>query len=354
MEMRLAGYVTAGVFAIGLFFLIITQMSGAFVSDCPFQSPLSDMVKWSTDTLLPSSQKRRTLVLCAACPIILAGTLLITIYTWIPEFLLGFFFAAGCLLAVQKNGPKIGDKHYALVKDPGLTLFSSGIIFPLIYCAYIKAWCNGKYGSPWIMFYLLSSLVMVAHFIVTRRLAKPMPDNTQAEAIAWLLKSPSGIRNPLVLENACKVACEVAREDEQKAFLLSATLPLLQLLLSSALENQGSDKGIQSYMDCLAHLSSFEEKEQSFLRNQASMTRPQLSDDILRALGRLANDQSQNELLRNVATLLLDLYERKRDDSASPTAPKPNPIPKSILNFVAQCRGKNRRIEDEESAGGSV
>ena len=166
---------------------------------------------------------------------------------------------------------------------PHLLLFGGVIITPLISlaCAFIDK------PRVFLGLFIAASVVFAVIAVYAIRTYKFIPNTEEADAIAWLLKSTSS-QDPSLFKNAGQIANKL---QHQKALLLNSLLPLLSPLISS--KNRYTDEeALETYVACLAELSTFADAEGSFWKNESAVVHPPLPDRLQEILRNLASGGS--------------------------------------------------------------
>ena len=183
------------------------------------------------------------------------------------------------------------EKKPQLEEQPQPRLFSQATLVHSS-CAIVITLTIMMRASPYrehpLLFYLPASLLSVVTLVVVKVSQwTPIEGQSQAEAVAWIIKTQPS-HDLVVFRKAAEIAqsCPHLRPT-----LLQDILPVLEVFIKSIQGDteQGLRHDEKLYITLLAVLVDFKPCKADFLRNKAALKRPVLSDELkekLRMLGK--------------------------------------------------------------------
>jgi len=205
-------------FTLGLLFILGASVFAAFLPTSPFQSPLSDFIRFIfkifPDYPLPALHKSPNILRISS--MILASVALAdmaTIWTFnqnSTSYLATLCFPLACVASLATPHPeKKGKMKPRIYGLPAWALFSS---FTTITALSVSSFSFGCALIP----------VQGYHLI---QISKSAPDTTTAEAVTWMLMDSSS-QNTTWFQKAAKIGSS----EVKRAVLLENLLPLLSPL----------------------------------------------------------------------------------------------------------------------------
>ena len=223
-------------FTLGLLFILIASMFAAFLPTSPFQSPLSEFIRFVfkifPDYPLPALHKCpnilriSSMILASVAMAVMAAVWTLKWYS--IAYLSMLCFPVACVSALAAPHPEKKEEMKPRIYGlPAWALFSS---FTTITVFAISAWIFVKDGRPApfiILFSFGCALIPVQGYHLIQ-ISKSAPDTTTAEAVTWMLMNSSS-KNTTWFQKAAKIASS----DVKQAVLLENLLPLLSPLITS-------------------------------------------------------------------------------------------------------------------------
>jgi hypothetical protein len=336
------GLTVAALLNIGLLFLGITSLGGAFLPGCPFRSAFSSvtrfiyekpqtLLKWILGRLplLERVRKLSVFVLALLGPLQLVAMFVILITnvvnTGIWTSLLFLTMTSFVMAIFAKKEVVHKPQKY---KISHLALWAFLPISVLVTFAHSFAHADEIDDRGRLISVLIASLgeviVYIPALLIYSQMSKSMAGTGEIDAMAWLLKTAPP-QNPAAF---FKKAAQMTGFDSigcgYRPRLLESLMAFLTLLIIShqALEHPSSDthspssslsddENLEIYIACLARLSDFADSEGSYkCLWEDAMQHPKLEQPLIDKMVVLANPRRRfQDGLRSAATKVLNNYE---------------------------------------------
>ena len=306
-------------FSLGLLFILIASIFAAFFPTAPFQSPVSDFIRFIfkifPDYPLPSLEKCPNILRISSMILVsVAVTVIAAVYT-IKQSSIAYLtllcIPLTCAMALASPHPEKKDEMKPRIFGlPAWALFSCCTIIAAL-C--ISAWIYVTHTQPTlfiISFSLACALIPVQGYALIQ-ISKSAPDTTTAKAVTWMLmNSESSSRNATWFGKVARIGSSKVR----RAVLLEDLLPLLSPLITSIPHHHppaALSPDQVAYVACLSRLCNFKPSTGSFWRNEVAFPRPIFSEDLKKKLKDLRDcDECPREVRRH-ASHALDFSENK-------------------------------------------
>lgn len=284
---------------LGLVFILGVSIFAAFLPTAPFQSPLSDFIRFIFKIFpnypLPALRKSPNIIRISS--MVLVSIILIvmaavwTLKRYSTAYLAMLSFPVACVSSLTTPHPKKNDKMKPRIYGlPAWALFSS---FTTLTALSISAWIyiTHDHPTPFIISFSLGCALIPMQGYHMIQISKSAPDTTTAEAVTWMLMNSSS-QNTTWFRKAAKIGSS----EVKRAVLLENLLPLLSPLITSIPHHHPPaalhpDQVV--YVECLAWLCNFEPSTGSFWKNlwhnEMAFSRPLFSKDLEEKLQQLCD-----------------------------------------------------------------
>lgn len=265
-------WVVGFIFQLGLCYLAITTFSGAFISNSPFRSSLSDFIG-SIFRIFPNYQLNllgkirihlRTVGVILTALLVLGAMGYYLRISGDPKItaLIHYPIAAGFALVREGEVTDVPRRRYS----PQFCLFISVSIGLIAYAVVVFLNFSIYSQSFYVSFPLFTFLMAVLSRMLIK-MAETMPATTAVEAVAWMLKTSSS-PNPAWFQKAVQFAGD---SHNTRALLLDHLLPLAEPLIvhASGDDAQGTTALQEAYLDCLKNLTDLPRFHGNFWCNEA-------------------------------------------------------------------------------------
>ena len=253
-------------FSLGLLFILIASIFAAFFPTAPFQSPVSDFIRFIFRIfpnyplpdfhMCPNILRISSMILVSVALAVIAA--IWTIRQYSLAYLTLLCVPLACVVALLSLHPEKNDKMKPHIYGlPAWALFSC--------CTTIAALCISArlYETPdrptlfIISFSFACALIPVQGYYFIQ-LSNSAPDTTTAKAVPWMLMNSSS-KNATWFRKVAKIG-----SSKVKRAVLKDLLPLLSPLIISIPHHHPPDPDQVSYVECLARLCDFEPSTGSF------------------------------------------------------------------------------------------
>jgi MFS family permease len=302
----------------GFAFFILASCSAAFIPSVPFQSPLSHIIAFNCNKLVPCNRKWRLTVIGVPSVVIAVAANILVAYGGGVYWILFFLPILGTF-AIAEQKPSKSDRYSPIYGPPELVMLCGILFIPIALALSID---TTHYRAIYITVSAVGVVLLAFYGYSMDRLTQEVPDMLQAEAIAWLLESPRPKESESELFEKAR---RIASTPQRKALLLKTLLPLLPQLIATRVRNLPSEleaRDLQSLLSSMAHLLDFNSSKRSLRWNKAAVKRPQLSDELDKQLDDQLRElkASTDPRLRDVAEFIWSHY--KTDFVGEKTADK--------------------------------
>ena len=280
-------------FNLGLLFILAASIFAAFFPTAPFQSPVSDFIRFIFK-IFPNNILLRisSMALVSVASAVMAAYFTITHLS--TTFLAFLTIPIACIMALASPHPEKKEMKPRICGLPAWALFSS---FTAVAAFSLSAWMYTSYNhnhlAPFFISFGFACVIIPVLGYPLIQISKSAPDTTTAKAVTWMLMNS-------VSQNATwfrKVA-RIGSSKVKRAVLLEDLLPLLSPLITSIPhphpphdKSEGVDPDLVAYVACLARLCDFETSTVSFWKklwhNEVAFRRPLFSKDLEEKLKQL-------------------------------------------------------------------
>ncbi|KAF8151672.1 hypothetical protein B0H34DRAFT_678247 [Crassisporium funariophilum] len=304
------GYVIGTILLVTLAFIIVTSLCGAFIPTSPFRSSFSDFIKvvfkvfpdWQLTARDKSPTMFRTFLIILASVAMAVATAFFVLQKQAAVFQCLFFVPIAGTFVLMKQPQKKDTMKPRVYGLPEWTLFSTIAVFvTLSVSSYICL-----YTRPYIAVFSGACVLLAIQGYYGIRLSEFVPDTTEANAVAWMLKEASS-QDAAWFQRAGEIA---GSSEIMRAVLLENLLPLLSPVIASIPHPEGhlsqelpDDQEI--YVACLARLCQFSSSKGSFWRNEVTLRHPSLPIELYKRLVALRDCSHCNGRVREAAAVAL-------------------------------------------------
>jgi hypothetical protein len=285
VQRKAIGDVVGSVFLIGSSFLLVASFSAAFIFDSPFRSPFSDFVNYIfrifPNKPIPGSGR----VLWRTIGIVLVSVLALapgSYFLWKQNYLYFIFvyFAIASVFALMRKG-KETDMRPRFISLALWVLISTFIVFIIFI---VSSYFAKQSTLLCILCFVFASILLWSLGYIGIKMSETKPMTVEAEAVSWFLTTSSSDKDPAWFQKVAQIA---EQSPNIRAVLMKRLLPLLLPVVSS-LPNHGAVTAEQeSYLKTLAILMDFAPRKRCLWRNEASVERPTLPEELIGRLKEL-------------------------------------------------------------------
>ena len=353
---NIIGFVVAILLNLGLLFLGLTSLAGAFLPGCPFRSAFSIVIRYIFEK--PRTFFKWILHGCLSLRLVeFMWILTLSLFCYAPTLsviqvnasvVLNAVFSTGIwssllILIISSYSLEIATlSPHAVAHKPQkykmthlvLWIFlSSSVVMTLVMWSHAK-WVSDYIDSPlmWALAVIGQSILSLA-ILMHGNITISMADTGEIDAIAWLLKTAPPQNPAAFFKKAGQMTGFRSIGCHYRPRLLESLMPFLSLLIishhvpnsehpsseadthspSSPNDEDQDLKNLEKYTACLARLSEFTDSEGSFMYLwEDTMKHPKLEQPLIDKLVQLANLDPRNRFrdgLRSAATKVLNNYE---------------------------------------------
>ena len=309
------------IYTLGLVFILVASIFAAFLPTAPFQSPLSDSIRFIFKIFpnypLPGLRKspnilRISLMILASVALAVMAAIW-TMEQWSIAYIALISFPVACVSALVTPHPEKKEKMKPRIYGlPAWALFSS---FTTIAALSISAWIfvTHDHPTPFLIAFTFGCVLIPVQGYHAIQLSKSAPDTTTAEAVTWMLMNLSS-QSVTWFQKAVKIGSS----EVKRAVLLENLLPLLSPLITSTPHHHPPaalhpDQVV--YVTCLAQLCDFEPSTGSFWtnlwHNEVAFPRPLFSKDLEERLQQLRDCYHCPREVRVRAKLALEFSDTR-------------------------------------------
>ena len=291
-------------FSLGLLFILIASIFAAFFPTAPFQSPVSDFIRFIFRIfpnyplpdfhMCPNILRISSMILVSVALAVIAA--IWTIRQYSLAYLTLLCVPLACVVALSSLHPEKNDKMKPRIYGlPAWALFSC--------CTTIAALCISArlYETPdrptlfIISFSFACALIPVQGYYFIQ-LSNSAPDTTTAKAVTWMLMNSSSKNATSKNATWFRKVARIGSSEVKRAVLLKDLLPLLSSLITSIPHHHSHvalNPDLVAYVACLARLCDFEPSTGSFWKNlwhnEVAFPRPHISKDLEEKLKQLSD-----------------------------------------------------------------
>ena len=305
----------------GLLFVLVASIFAAFFPTAPFQSPVSDFIRFIfkifPDYSLPFLPKCPNILRISSMFLVSVALAIIAAVWTIKQYSIAYLtllcFPLACIAALATPNPEKSDEMKPRIYGlPAWALFSG---FTTIAAWTISAWIYVTHNQPtvFIISFSFACLLLLMQGYHLIKLSKSAPDTTTAEAVTWMLMNSSS-KNTAWFGKVARIGSSRVK----RAVLLEELLPLLSPLITSIPHHHppaALDPDEVAYVACLAGLCDFKPSTRSFWvdlwRNEVAFPRPIFSEDLKKKLKDLRDCDDCPREVRRHASHALDFSENR-------------------------------------------
>jgi hypothetical protein len=282
------GSVVGIILEAGLAYVFIASCAGAFISDAPFRSSLSDFIKLFFRIFPNNPSLRiklkgkeytarfRTLSISLTSMLVLVATAFLT-FKYSAYYINLAYYPMAAMFALAKKGQERDIQHH-LYSLPAWIFFPSATIF-VLYGISTSCLRLGRTTLFFAFFFLAIILLGFLTYSVTK-ISETKPATIVVEASAWLLQSSSFFGDPALFRTAIEIA---GNSHNVRALLLERLLPLVEPLIFITLGDkvQSITPQQEAFLKCLQDLiDGIDPSEGDFWHNMAPIPSKALSREL--------------------------------------------------------------------------
>ncbi|KDR84283.1 hypothetical protein GALMADRAFT_237028 [Galerina marginata CBS 339.88] len=322
-DQRGVAFAVGIILGLGLVFLLMTSIIGAFIPASPFQSSFSDLIRNMyrifPDYPLTRNDTSPTIIrisgiMFASLAVIVTSAYLSQRYSSGLYQPLVCFSAVGVFALMSKHPKKHAEMKPRLYDLPEWAIFSTITISgTLLVSAYLA-----QFIVPNLITFGIAGILLVVQGYFGIKLSRFVPETTMAEAAAWMLRQSSA-QYTIWFQKAGGIGST----EIKKAVLFKDLLPLLAPLITS-IPHQSVHKPLNQdqviYVACLARFCQYTPSSSSFWKNEVEFHRPVFSHELRNTLEKLRDCSHCPPQVCEAARVALELSGGKELEGHHPTS----------------------------------
>ena len=302
---------------VGLLFILITSIFAAFFPTAPFQSPVSDFIRFIfkifPDYPLPALRKCPNILRISSMILASVALAVIAVIYTIKQsmaFITLLCFPLACVPAMATPHPEKKDNMKPRIYGlPAWALFSG--FTTIAACSISGLIFLTSPPTSFIISFSVGCLLLLLQGYHLIQLSRSAPDTTTAKAVTWMLMNSSS-QNITWFGKVSRIGSS----EVKRAVLLEDLLPLLSPLITSIPHHHppaALDPDQVAYIACLARLCDFEPSTGSFWtnlwHNEVAFHRPLFSKDLEEKLKQLRDCHDCPQEVQEHASQALDFSQ---------------------------------------------